>query len=79
MPQHSKVKILGAPIQEPPAPSKVAEIQGQGSIPYAQCIEEATPNTAVGKKVTGQKRGMGAAVEKKIDAFIEWIIGKNDK
>ena len=32
----SKVKILGAPIQEPPAPSKVAEIQGQGSIPYAQ-------------------------------------------
>jgi len=62
MPQHSKVKILGAPIQEPPAPSKVAEIQGQGSIPYAQCIEEATPNTAVGKKVTGQKRGMGAAL-----------------
>ena len=62
MPQHSKVKILGAPIQEPPAPSKVAEIQGQGSRPYAQCIEEATPNTAVGKKVTGQKRGMGAAL-----------------
>ncbi len=37
------------------------EIQGQGSIPYAQAEEVATPNTEFAKITTGKKRGMGAA------------------
>ena len=56
------VRVNGAP----PATSAVAvnkaEIKGQGSIPYAKITTEATPNTATGKMVSGEKRGMGAAM-----------------
>ena len=55
------VKYQGAPIAEPPKPTTKAEIQGQGSIPYAQPEEVATPNTEFAKITTGKKRGMGAA------------------
>ena len=41
----SRVKIMGGPMKEPPKPVGKAEIQGQGSIPYAQTIEEPTPDT----------------------------------
>ena len=55
------VKFNGAPIKEPPKPTTKAEIKGQGSIPYAQLKEVATPNTEFAKITTGKKRGMGAA------------------
>ena len=55
------VKFNGAPIKEPPKPTTKAEIKGQGSIPYAQLIEEKTPNTAKAKITKGNARGMGAA------------------
>ena len=57
-----KVKVDGAPPKNPPNPVAKAEIQGQGSIPYAVAKEEKTPDTAVGKSTTGKKRGMGAAL-----------------
>jgi hypothetical protein len=55
-----RVKVNGAP----PAPKPVAkaDIQGQGSIPYAVAKAEKTPDTAMGKSTTGKKRGMGAAL-----------------
>jgi hypothetical protein len=56
------VRVNGAP----PATSAVAvnkaEIKNQGSIPYAKITTEATPNTATGKMISGEKRGMGAAM-----------------
>ena len=55
------VKFNGAPIKEPPKPTTKYEIKGQGSIPYAQLIEEKTPNTAKAKITKGKARGMGAA------------------
>jgi hypothetical protein len=57
-----KVKVNGAPPKNPPTPVAKAEIQGQGSIPYAVAKEEKTPNTMMGKSTTGKKRGMGAAL-----------------
>ena len=51
----SRVKIMGGPIKEPPKPVGKAEIQGQGSIPYAQTIEEPTPDTMFAKVTTGKK------------------------
>ena len=57
-----KVKVDGAPPKNPPNPVAKADIQGQGSIPYAVAKEEKTPDTAVGKSTTGKKRGMGAAL-----------------
>lgn len=57
-----KVKCCGAPPKNPPKPVNRADIQGQGSIPYAKATTERTPNTAMGKAVTGKKRGMGAAL-----------------
>jgi len=56
----SRVKIMGGPIKEPPKPVGKAEIQGQGSIPYAKIVNEKTPNTAKGIKTMGTSRGMGA-------------------
>jgi len=41
----SKVKVDGVTPKEPPTPVAKAEIEGQGSIPYAVAQEEATPNT----------------------------------
>jgi len=58
---NGRVKIMGAPIKEPPKPVNKAEIKGQGSIPYATLVEEATPNTEEGRIFRGKKRGMGAA------------------
>jgi uncharacterized protein YjdB len=59
------VRVNGAP----PATSAVAvnkaEIKGQGSIPYAKITTEATPNTATGKMISGEKRAQlcaGAAL-----------------
>tara|TARA_B100000902_G_scaffold160873_1_gene156441 strand:+ start:4066 stop:4266 length:201 start_codon:yes stop_codon:yes gene_type:complete len=57
-----KVKVDGAPPKNPPNPVAKAEIQGQGSIPYAVAKEEKTPDTMTGKSTTGKKRGMGAAL-----------------
>ncbi len=58
----SKVKLDGVTPKEPPTPVAKAEIEGQGSIPYAVAQEEATPNTMTAKITRGQKRGMGAAL-----------------
>ena len=55
------VKIMRGQVNAP-TPTNKAEIKGQGSIPYAQAKEEATPNTAKAKVTTGTKRGMGAAL-----------------
>jgi hypothetical protein len=57
-----KVKVDGAPPKNPPNPVAKADIQGQGSIPYAVAKEEKTPDIAMGKSTTGKKRGMGAAL-----------------
>ena len=57
-----KVKVNGAPPKNPPTPVAKAQIQGQGSIPYAVAKEEKTPNTMMCKSTTGKKRGMGAAL-----------------
>lgn len=57
-----KVKVDGAPPKNPPKPVAKADIQGQGSIPYAVAKEEKTPDIAIGKPTTGKKRGMGAAL-----------------
>ena len=56
------VKVNGAPPKNPPAPVNKADIQGQGSIPYASAKEEKTPDTMFVKVTTGTKRGMGAAL-----------------
>ena len=53
----SAVKILGAPIKEPPKPVAKAVIKGQGSIPYPTPKEEKTPNVSEGKIFRGKKRG----------------------
>ncbi len=45
----SSVKIMGGPIKEPPKPTKYADIEGQGRIPYATLKDEKTPNTAKAK------------------------------
>jgi len=58
----SSVKIMGGPMKEPPKPSRDADIQGQGKIPYCQSTEEKTPSIGVGKSTSGKKRGMGAAM-----------------
>jgi len=55
------VKIMRGQVTAP-TPTNKAEIKGQGSIPYAQAKEEATPNIAKAKVTTGKKRGMGAAL-----------------
>mgnify|MGYP003148801335 FL=1 len=55
------VKIMRGQVNAS-TPTNKAEIKGQGSIPYAQAKEEATPNTAKAKVTTGTKRGMGAAL-----------------
>ena len=57
-----KVKIDGAPAANAPTPVNKAVIDGQGSIPYASLKAEKTPDIAMGKKTTGKKRGMGAAL-----------------
>tara|TARA_R100000388_G_C7224256_1_gene150828 strand:- start:528 stop:737 length:210 start_codon:yes stop_codon:yes gene_type:complete len=57
-----KVKVNGAPPKDPPKPVNKAVIDGQGSIPYAQAVEEKTPDTMFAKVTTGKKRGMGAAL-----------------
>ncbi len=56
------VKVNGVKPKELPKPVAKAEIQGQGSIPYAVAKEEATPNTMTAKITRGKKRGMGAAL-----------------
>lgn len=58
----SSVKIMGGPMKEPPKPSRDADIQGQGKIPYCQLKEEKTPSIGTGKSTSGKKRGMGAAM-----------------
>lgn len=57
-----KVRCCGAPAMDAPKPVNKAEIQGQGSIPYAYCKDEKTPSTEMGKVTRGKKRGMGAAL-----------------
>ena len=56
------VKVNGVKPKEPPTPVAKADIEGQGSIPYAVATEEETPNTMTAKITRGQKRGMGAAL-----------------
>ena len=56
------VKIMGGPMKEPPKPTRDADIEGQGKIPYCTMQVEKTPSTAEGKVTTGTKRGMGAAL-----------------
>ena len=56
------VKVNGAPPKNPPTPVNRADIQGQGSIPYASAKEAKTPDTMFAKVTTGTKRGMGAAL-----------------
>jgi hypothetical protein len=56
------VKIMGGPIKEPPKPTKYADIEGQGRIPYATLKDEKTPNIAKAKITKGKRRGMGAAL-----------------
>jgi hypothetical protein len=58
----SKVKFQGTTPSEPPTPVVKADIENQGSIPYAVATEETTPNTMVAKITRGKKRGMGAAL-----------------
>ncbi len=58
----SSVKIMGGPIKEPPKPTKYADIEGQGRIPYATLKDEKTPNIAKSKNTKGKRRGMGAAL-----------------
>ncbi|MGB1546262.1 MAG: hypothetical protein ACPHDJ_06885 [Candidatus Puniceispirillaceae bacterium] len=58
----SSVKIMGGPIKEPPKPTKYADIEGQGRIPYATLKDEKTPNIAKAKITKGKRRGMGAAL-----------------
>ena len=58
----SSVKIMGGPIKEPPKPTKSADIEGQGRIPYATLKDEKTPNIAKAKVTKGKRRGMGAAL-----------------
>ena len=58
----SRVKVNGMTPKEPPTPVNKADIEGQGSIPYASAVEEATPDTMFAKVTTGTKRGMGAAL-----------------
>ena len=55
------VKIIRGQVNAP-TPKNKAEIEDQGSIPYAQAKEEATPNIAKAQITTGKKRGMGAAL-----------------
>jgi hypothetical protein len=57
-----KVKYMGSAPGKAPAASKKAVIDGQGSIPYCELKDIATPNTAKGISTTGTKRGMGAAL-----------------
>lgn len=57
-----KVHIKSGPGAAAPNPVNKAEIQGQGSIPYAVTKEEPTPSIGTGKVTTGVKRGMGAAL-----------------
>jgi hypothetical protein len=57
-----KVNYMGAAPGKTAAASKKAVIAGQGSIPYSDVKDIATPNTAKGSPTTGQKRGMGAAL-----------------
>ena len=52
-----KVKVNGAPPKDPPKPVNKAVIDGQGSIPYAQAVEEKTPDITFAKVTTGKKRG----------------------
>lgn len=56
------VKIMGSKPANPPKPMCRADIQGQGSIPYAKATMEKTPDTSTAKITTGKKRGMGAAL-----------------
>ena len=58
----ASVKIMGVPIKEPPKPSRDADIEGQGKIPYCTVKDEKTPSIGEGKVTTGKKRGMGAAL-----------------
>jgi hypothetical protein len=55
------VKVNGVKPKEPPTPVAKAEIEGQGSIPYAVAKEEKTPDTMYAKITRGKARGMGAA------------------
>ena len=57
----SRVRIVSGPAKEAPKAKNAAEIQGQGSIPYAKLVEETTPSIGKAKTTTGKKRGMGAA------------------
>lgn len=57
-----KVRCCGAPAMDAPKPVNKAVIEGQGSIPYAYCKPEKTPDTEFGKVTRGKKRGMGAAL-----------------
>jgi hypothetical protein len=57
-----RVKYMGSKPANAPKPSKMAVIDGQGSIPFCEMKEMATPKTAKGISITGKKRGMGAAL-----------------
>lgn len=57
-----RVKYMGAKPADAPKPSKMAVIDGQGSIPFCTMKEMATPKTAKGISTTGKSRGMGAAL-----------------
>ena len=60
-----RVKIVSGRGADAPKPVTKAEIKGQGSIPYCQLVEVATPNTEKAKVTSGTKRGTGAALRGK--------------
>jgi|TARA_R100001086_G_C11721661_1_gene227067 hypothetical protein len=57
----SRVRIVSGPAKDAPKAKNAAEIQGQGTIPYAKLVEEKTPDIGKAKVTVGKKRGMGAA------------------
>ena len=57
-----RVKYMGSKPADAPKPSKMAVIDGQGSIPFCNMKEMATPKTDKGISTTGTSRGMGAAL-----------------
>ena len=54
------VKCTGTTPGKAPKATNYADIKGQGKIPYAQTVEEKTPDTAKGIVTKGKSRGMGA-------------------
>jgi hypothetical protein len=82
MPQHSKVKILGHQLQV-----KLLKFKDKDQYPMHNVSKKLHQIRQSVRKLLDRSEewvllsvlGVILVVEKKIDAFIEWIIGKNDK